>query len=283
VRVNAQLVDAETGAHLWADRFEEDFADLFKLQDQVVARIANSLRVELANAESRGPRMKSPDAVDLAMRGWALLWQGTQERNETRQARELLTRALELDPDNADALGGIAYSYARDFANGWTDPGVDYPALVIQPADRALTIDPGNGMAGYAKGLFLALTGQTAAANATVEGALRRNPNLAPLYGVLSIIHTAEGAYEQAKSDIEQAMRLSPRDPQLGLWEFFSGRADLGLGRYAEAIDEEHRAIDDNFRTPIGRTRCWPPLSRFPTIQKRPGLNWLKPLGSIPE
>jgi tetratricopeptide (TPR) repeat protein len=67
--------------------------------------------------------------------------------------------------------------------------------------------------------------------------------------GIDYIIHTAEGAYEQAKSDVEQAMRLSTRDPHLGLWEFFSGRADLGLGRYAEAIDEEHRAIDDNFRT----------------------------------
>jgi tetratricopeptide (TPR) repeat protein len=62
-------------------------------------------------------------------------------------------------------------------------------------------------------------------------------------------VQTAEGAYDKAKSDIEQAMRLSPRDPQLGLWEFIDGRADLGLGRYVKAIDEEHRAIDDNFRT----------------------------------
>src|SRR6202041_2619949 len=69
VRVNAQLIDAETGAHLWVDRFEEDVADLFKLQDQVVARIANSLRVELVNAESRLPRQQNPDAVDLTRRG----------------------------------------------------------------------------------------------------------------------------------------------------------------------------------------------------------------------
>jgi adenylate cyclase len=62
-------------------------------------------------------------------------------------------------------------------------------------------------------------------------------------------VHTAEGAYDKAKSDIEQATRLSPRDPQLGLWEFINGRADLGLGKYAQAIDEEHRAIDDNFKT----------------------------------
>jgi adenylate cyclase len=75
VRVNAQLIDAGSGAHLWADRFEEDVADLFKLQDEVVARLANSLGYELVRTEAeKDARSKSPDAVDLAMRGWALVW-----------------------------------------------------------------------------------------------------------------------------------------------------------------------------------------------------------------
>jgi adenylate cyclase len=246
VRVNAQLIDGETGAHLWADRFEEDFVDLFKLQDQVVARIANSLRVELVNAESRHPRQQNLDAVDLTMRGWALIWQN-QARVANQAARRMFEQAVRLDPTNAEAHGGIAYSHARDFANGFTEPGADYAVLVIGSADRALAINPGNGMAAYAKGLFLALTGQFAEAKTIVEAALQSNPNLAPLYSVLGIIHTGLGGYEQAKTDIEKAMRLSPRDVQLGLWEFIYGRADLGLGHYAEAIDEEHRAIDDNF------------------------------------
>src|SRR6202041_338998 len=81
VRVNAQLIDAQSGAHLWADRFEEDIADLFKLQDQVVARLANSLGYELVKSEAeKGARSKSPDAVDLAMRGWALVWQEQQQQ-----------------------------------------------------------------------------------------------------------------------------------------------------------------------------------------------------------
>ena len=112
-------------------------------------------------------------------------------------------------------------------------------------------------MSSYAKGLYLAMTGRFAEAKSVVEAALPRNPNLAPLYVALADVNTAEGAYDKAKSDIEEAMRLSPRDPQLGLWEFTSGRADLGLGRYAQAIDEEHRAIDDNFNTYLP-TRCWP-------------------------
>ena len=246
VRVNAQLVDGETGAHLWADRFEEDFADLFKLEDQVVARIANSLRVELVNAESRRPPPQSLDAVDLTMRGWALLWQKPTPQKD-HAARELFEQAVKLDPSNAEAHSGIAYSLARDVASGWPEPGVDYAALVIAAADRALAINPGNGMAAYAKGLFLAVVGRSAEAKPIVEAALKRNPNLAPLYADLAIIHSQLGDHEQSKSDIEQAMRLSPRDVQLGIWEFLYGQADLGLGHYAEAIDEEHRAIDDDF------------------------------------
>jgi len=246
VRVNVQLIDAETGAHLWADRFEEDFADLFKLQDQVVARIANSLRVELVNAESHRPQQQNLDAVDLTMRGWAMLWQ-SQIREADRAARDLFEQAVKLDPTNAEAYSGIAYINARAFANGWIEPRADDAALVIGPADRALAINPGNGMAAYAKGLFLTLTGRSAEAKTIVEAALQRNPNLAPLYVVLGIIHTARGDYEQAKSNIEQAIRLSPRDAQIGIWEFVYGRADLALGRYAEAIDEEHRAIEDHF------------------------------------
>ena len=248
VRVNAQLIDAETGAHLWADRFEEDVADLFKLQDQVVARIANSLRVELVNAESRRPRQQNLDAVDLTMRGWALMLQ-SMTREQDQAARNMFEQAVKLDPGNAEAYAGIAYCYMRDLVNGWIDPGTDYAALVIRAADQALAIDSGNAMAAYAKGLFLATTGRFAEAKTVIEAALQRNPNFAPLYDTLSITHDGRGEYEQAISDLEKAMRLSPHDPQLGIWEYHHGLADLGLGHSAEAVDEERRAIDDGFGT----------------------------------
>ncbi len=247
VRVNAQLIDAESGAHLWADRFEEDVADLFKLQDQIVARIANSLRVELINAKSQRSKPHNLDAVDLTMRGWALLWQ-PPTRETDKAARDLFEQALKLDPtNNAEAYTGIAYSHSRDFINEWTEPGADYAAMVIRPADRALAIDPGSGMAAFAKGFILFQSGRANDANAIAEAALQRNPNLAPLYNLRGLANTLRGDYEKAKSDIEQAMRLSPRDAQLGIWEYTYGEADLGLGRYAAAIDEEHRAVDDDF------------------------------------
>ena len=128
VRVNAQLIDAGSGAHLWADRFEEDVADLFKLQDQVVARLANSLGYELFMTEAeRGARSKSPDAVDLTMRGWALVWQEQQQprtKENNNAAQALFEQALKIDPNEADALAGNAYTYLLEYTRGWDNrPG----------------------------------------------------------------------------------------------------------------------------------------------------------------
>src|ERR1700719_1675272 len=107
VRVNAQLIDGETGAHLWADRFEESITDLFKLQDQVVARLANTLGYELVKAEAqRGTHSTNPDAIDLTMRGWAAIWQPPTKESIT-SARDYFERAIKLDPQNAQAMGGM--------------------------------------------------------------------------------------------------------------------------------------------------------------------------------
>src|SRR5208282_4617317 len=97
VRVNAQLIDAETGAHIWADRFEEDVADLFKLQDQVVARLANALNYELIRADAEtGARAKNPDALDLIMRGNEALWRFTEQptKENAMGIRALFEQAL---------------------------------------------------------------------------------------------------------------------------------------------------------------------------------------------
>ena len=111
VRVNAQLIDAESGAHLWADQFDEDVVDLFKLEDEVVERLARALQVELVNAEAQRSlhdRPRNPDAVDLTMRGLALLNQSYTKATRFG-ARDLFEQALNLDPANADALAGAAY------------------------------------------------------------------------------------------------------------------------------------------------------------------------------
>ena len=158
VRVNAQLIDAKSGAHLWADRFEEDIADLFKLQDEIVARLANSLGNELVNAEAqRAARIRNPDAFDLTMRGWALQMRYQQQRTKENNnaARAMYERALAIDPNDAGALAGEASTYMGDKVFGWADPDVDYDAKVVGLADRSIAIDPEDARPYSTKSLYL--------------------------------------------------------------------------------------------------------------------------------
>jgi len=162
VRVNAQLIDAASGAHLWADRFEENVADLFKLQDEVVARLANSLGYELVRTEAeKDARSKSPDAVDLAMRGWALVWQEQQQqrtKENNNAAKALFEQALKIDPNETDALAGDAYAYMLEYTRGWATVGTDYEARILGQADRAIALAPDNMWAHNAKSLHLTIS-----------------------------------------------------------------------------------------------------------------------------
>ena len=249
VRVNAQLIDAETGAHLWADRFEEDASDLFKLQDQVVAQLANSLGYELVRAEGeKGGHSHSPDAIDLAMRGQELLQQPGRTKDNNDAARALFEQALKIDPNETDALAGDAYTYMNDFVYGWTNPDIDYDAKIIAQADRALALDPNNSWAHYAKSLYLNLSHRANEALGAADAGLAGNPNMAPVYASRGVAETSLGLFEQAKSDFRQAMRLSPRDPKTGLWYMQLGSPELEQGHYDAAIDEVHKALDAGFR-----------------------------------
>ena len=158
VRVNAQLIDTESGAHLWADRFEEDVSDLFKLQDQVVARLANSLGYELVKAEAeKASRSKSPDAVDLTMRGRALLSEANPStmRDTFDAALDLFDQALGIDPNDADALVGEAYANIYLQSRGWLS-GADIDGKIIGQLDRAIALAPENLWAYEVKSEYLA-------------------------------------------------------------------------------------------------------------------------------
>ena len=151
VRVNAQLTDGETDTHLWADRFEENVADLLKLQDQVVARLANSLGYELVKAEAnKGAKSTNPDAVDLTMRGWALLWQQPVKERYV-SARDFFERALKLDPQNAEAMVGLAYARSGTSLYGWSTTQGDMPVAQMEVLTNALAINPTFALGHYVK------------------------------------------------------------------------------------------------------------------------------------
>ena len=257
VRVNAQLIDAESGAHVWADRFEEDVVDLFKLQDEVVARLARALQVELVNAEalrSTRDRPRNPDAIDLTMRGLALLNQPITKANRY-EARDLFEQALTVDPTNADALAGAAFVDQSDYIYGWSDQSVDLYARSMQRVNQALLLNPDQATAHYTKAnLIVYKTKASDAASATeiiseAEASLRADPSFASAYLPMAVGESFLGHHEQSISDLKQAMRISPRDSSGGLWHMEMGRQLLALRRYDAAIQEGLKAIDSGYRT----------------------------------
>ncbi len=250
VRVNAQLIDAESGAHLWADRFEEDMADLFKLQDDVVARLSRSLGFALTKAEAeKGGRSKNPDSTDLTMRGDNVLWQCHKEfRDCNKEARALYERALQIDPNDAGALAGSAQTYANDWNYGWGDPGADYDAKILGPANRAIDLAPDDPGVYFPKARYLGLSRHPSEALGAADAGLAVNPNDVDLLIARAIAENSLGRYEQAKADMERAMRLSPRDPFVGIFHVDLGEAEIGLGHFDAAIDEFRKAIDSGMR-----------------------------------
>jgi adenylate cyclase len=258
VRVNAQLIDAASGAHLWAERFEEDIADLFKLQDQVVARLGNTLGFELVRAEAnKSTRSPSPDAIDLTMRGWAVLWQGIQQQSMKEKeaiyyaARPLFEQALAIDPNYADALAGDAMTYMVDYLYAWSPAGTDYDEKIIGQADRAIALAPDDVRGYYPKSVYLRMSNRANEAVKVADDGLAVNPNSNQLYGARSAAEVVLGRFEQAKSDAQQSIRLSPRDPQVGLRHVTLGDAEVGLGHLEAAIDEYQKAVDVGYHNRI--------------------------------
>jgi adenylate cyclase len=251
VRVNAQLIDAETGAHIWADRFEDDVADLFKLQDQVVARLANSVGIELVKAEAAmSLRSKNPDAIDLDMRGRALMFQVAQQPTKEKNiaVRVLFEQALKIDPNDANAVAGEADTYQLERVFGWTTPGIDYEAKILGQADRAIAIDPNNIVAYTTKAYHLLTSRRPNDAVRTADAGLGNNPNYAGLYAVRGSAEISLGRFEQAKSDLQHAMRLSPRDFNTGLWQVMLGDVEMESGHTDIAIVEYQKAFDAGYR-----------------------------------
>jgi len=248
VRVNAQLIDVETGAHIWADRFEADMADLFKLQDQVVAQLANALRYELGMAEAaKGARAQNPDAIDLAMRGWAVLPRSLPSKDQVDAARPSFEQALKIDPDNSEALAGKAMMTLFEYIYAPT-ADTDYDAAILGLIDRAIALDRGNIHAYLTKGQYLAMSGRPEDAVRALDAGLAIDPNAAALLATRSNAEDYLRRFERAKSDIQQAMLLSPRDPAMGQW--FNLRADpeLGLGHFDEALEDAKNALEGGHR-----------------------------------
>ena len=243
VRVNAQLIDGATGAHLWADRFEESITDLFKLQDQVVARLANTLGYELVKAEAqRSTHSANPDAIDLTMRGWVAMWQPLMKES-IASARDYFERAIRIDPQNAEAMAGLAYARLRTNYYGWNTAAENKPAAQLELLTKAIEINPGYAFAYYVKSAVLWLTKEYPEALAAAETEVALDPNSAYGYAAVGRVETLLGRCEQSITHIKQAFALSPRDPLSGIWYVYLGFAEFCRDRPDAAIEQFKRAV----------------------------------------
>jgi adenylate cyclase len=202
------------------------------------------------DAARRDERIAHPDAFDLTMRGRALsLRSQEQPTNEgNNAARAMYEQALAIDQNNAGALAGEAGTYMVDMAFGWTDPATDYDAKILGQVDRSIALVREDPLPYVVKSLYLTVVRRLDEGIRAANAGLAFNPNSARLHAARGHAGIYIGLFEQGKTDIEKAMRLSPRDPGIGGWHIFLCLAELGLGHYDAAINDGNRAFDAGYR-----------------------------------
>jgi TolB-like protein/cytochrome c-type biogenesis protein CcmH/NrfG len=242
VRVAAQLIDAETGANLWADRFDRDLSDLFSLQDAITVELARVLAVRLVEVESRrSERSSSPDAFDLVMRARAFRNRGTSRENYARAA-SLYEQALQLSPDDVQALKGLSVVLAGN-SFMWSEARDEDLRRAEALAARASILDPYDAQCHVAMGLVRRMQNRLNEAISEFEAAIRLNPNMPSAHAQLGLAKVFSGRGEDALPCFVEAIRLSPRDPQL-----FLDYLGIGMVRFLRrdddgAIEMLHKAI----------------------------------------
>jgi adenylate cyclase len=234
IRLHAQLIDAESDAHMWAERFDRDTGDLFDLENEVASRIAVALSLELPRVEAARPT-DNPDALDYILRGRAAIAQ-PQSSAVYAETISLFERALALDPQSIEAESRLASSLVNRVLDDKTETAAADIARTKVLIGQVLRTSPGNSLAHWAKGQLLRQKGECEEAIPEYEMALASNPNSPSALSHLGKCKTLTGLLEEAILLQEQAIRLSPRDPIIGLFYHRIGEVYLLRSRTDEAI-----------------------------------------------
>ncbi|MGB7834368.1 MAG: tetratricopeptide repeat protein [Xanthobacteraceae bacterium] len=250
IRVNAQLVDAANTSQLWAERFDGEIAQLAKVQDHVTQRIAGALNVALIDAESQRAlreRPNNPDAVDLTMRGLALL-NKPASRESMQSARELFEEALRLSPNHLQALNGLAQVMLIEWGSTWYAGSSDeHLEAMDRIVNQALAIKPDDALATYFQGYVLKrLRKNLNQALVAFERAIALDPNLAVAHNYVGQIKVFLGRASEAAEHTLKAIQLSPRDPQLAEWYYQLAITYIHQRRYNEAVEWARRGVQVN-------------------------------------
>jgi TolB-like protein/class 3 adenylate cyclase len=233
-RVNAQLIDAETDTHSWAERFDRATEDLFALQDEVISRIAAALNVELLRAEAARP-VEHPDAFDYILRARAAYNAGATRENFA-YAISLIENALLLDPSSSNARALLAQLLAGRVLDQMTDTAEGDVQRAEQLIKETLAALPRNPLAHFAKAQILRCHNQFEAAIPEFEIAIGLDRNWVAAIAALGLCKFFAGSIDDAIPAQEQAIRLSPRDPRIANWYWRIGMVHLLRSRTNDAI-----------------------------------------------
>jgi len=248
VRITAQLLDASTGSHLWADRFEGMLEDIFDLQDRVTASVVGAIAPKLEQAEIERVRHKptqSLDAYDYYLRGLATSHPRTRELND--EALRLFYKAIELDPDFSSAYGMAAWCYARRKGSRWMVDRVKETAEAVRVARRAVELGKEDAVALSTGGFALAyVVGDLDDGAALLDQALVLNPNLAAAWTFSGWVRIFLGEHEMALEHFARSMRLSPLDPLMYVAQNGIALAHFHAGRYDEASSWAEKALRED-------------------------------------
>ena len=243
VRIVIQLIDGQTGAQLWAERYDRELTDIFAVQDEVATNIVSALAVTLTQGERRRLRRKEPDnleAYDSYLRGRQLVF--LRSPKAVDEARPLLERAIALDPQFAQAHTMLACTRILDYANGWHDADGKSLETAQELARMAVARDGDDAEAHWALGWALLLGRQHERAMAEVRTALRCDPNFALAHSLLGQVLYYSGRAAEALQPLATAFRLDPnneQDPHL----HYLAQAYVCMGRYEDAAAVLKRRI----------------------------------------
>jgi len=268
LRVNVQLVDAEGGNHLWAERFDKPIADLFDMQDEIVARLANALDAELIAAEvRRAEHSVNPDAMDLYFQGIAFANRGTTPEYLT-QARGFFERALALDPGCIEALVGRAGLDEATAIALLTDDPAPHLAVAETTLDKVLSLAPQHALAHLRLGIVLVLTNRTTQGIAECERALVLDRNLAHAHTWIGLAKLYVGHAAETEAYVQEALRLSPRDARSYIWLMIVGIAKFHLDANGEAVAWLRRSIEANRNHPLPHFLLAAALARLGAVDE---------------
>jgi adenylate cyclase len=238
VQVNVQLIDAESGAQLWADRFASDRTNLVKAQNEITGRIARSLNLELAEAAGRRVErdgVANPDAQDFLMRGWALYYRPASTTRRQEALRDF-ERALEIDPQSVEARIGIGTVLVDDVVLRFSNSRERDTARADELLREALAREMNSSMAHLAMGILRRIQVRLNDSQIELQAAIDLDRNNARAFQQLGLALMWLGQPDAAIPLIEKAIRLNPHDPNIASYYWALGSSDLVSGRLGDAV-----------------------------------------------